>query len=84
MSPAERKDTIWLPEAYHAASVREYWLVDARGEEINFTLRVWRSNEFEIPPDVDGWRDSEVFGCAVRLDRERDRVGGWSYTLLIR
>ena len=28
---SERKDTVWLPDAYHAADVREYWLVDARG-----------------------------------------------------
>lgn len=82
---SERKDTVWLPDAYHAATVREYWLVDARGEKIKFTMHVWRPDRFEtIQPTDEGWRESEVFGCAVRLDRERDRMGGWSYTLLIR
>ncbi len=82
---SEKKDTIWLPEAYYAADVREYWLVDARGAEIKFILHVWRPDGFETnEPDDDGWRESEVFGCAVRPERKRDRVGGWSYTLSIR
>jgi len=82
---SERKDTVWLPDAYHAAAVREYWLVDARGEQIDFTLHVWRPEGFEIiQPDNDGWRKSEVFNCIVCLDRERDRIGGWTYELLIR
>jgi Uma2 family endonuclease len=82
---SEKKDTIWLPEAYYAADVREYWLVDARGARIKFILHVRRPDRFATKePDDDGWRESEVFGCAVRLDRNRDRVGGWSYTLLNR
>ena len=82
---SEKKDKILLPEAYHKAKVREFWLVDAQGEQIDFKLSVWRPDTFEmIQPDDDGWRESEVFGCAVRLDRERNQVGGWSYTLLIR
>ena len=82
---SERKDTVWLPKAYHAAGVREYWLVDARGQQIEFTIHAWHPNGFEaIQPDNDGWRNSEVFECAVRLDRVRDRMAGWSYELLIR
>lgn len=82
---SEKKDTVWLPDAYHAANVKEYWLVDARGEQVEFTLQVWRPDGLEIvQPRDDGWRESEVFACAVRIDRERDRVGGWNFTLLIR
>ena len=80
-----QKDTVWLPKAYHAATVKEYWLVDARGARIDFTMHVWRPDDFAVvPPDEGAWKESEVFSCAVRLERERDQVGGWSYELLIR
>ena len=82
---SEQKDTVWLPEAYHAANVKEYWLVDARGEQIEFTMYVWRPDGFEIvPAREDGWRNSEVFGCGALLDRDRDRMGNWRYTLFVR
>ena len=82
---SEKKDTVWLPDAYHAAHVKEYWLVDARGDQTQFTMYVWRPDKFEIiQPNDDGWRESEVFGRAVRLDRQRDRMGGWEYTLHVR
>jgi hypothetical protein len=32
------KDTRDLLTAYHRAGIREYWLIDARGEEIRFTI----------------------------------------------
>lgn len=82
---SKRKDTVLLPKAYHAADVREYWLVDARGDEIEFTIFVWRVDKFEtVEPDGDGWRKSEVFPRSFRLDRNRDPVGGWAYTLGVR
>lgn len=82
------KDTQWLPEAYFAAGVREYWLVDARGDAIEFTL--YRRDEsitdaFTIvPPDDDGRRRSDLFGVDVKLTRRRDPIGGWQYNLEIR
>lgn len=82
---SERKDRETLRDAYHAAGVREYWLIDARGAEIDFTVLDWRPARFErVAAGEAGWLQSEVFGRAIRLVRVRDRRGGWSYTLLVR
>ena len=35
-----RKDTVELREAYFIAGIAEYWLIDGRGEEIEFELLV--------------------------------------------
>jgi Uma2 family endonuclease len=79
---SQKKDTVWLTEAYHAASVKEYWIVDARGELIAFSIYVLRTGRFEVvEPQDNNWTPSEVFGCDFRLVRERDRIGAWSYTL---
>ena len=36
-----KKDTERLPAAYHAAGIREFWLIDARGVEVRFTIHRW-------------------------------------------
>ncbi len=79
------KDTKWLPKAYHLAGVREYWLVDARGDTIDFSLFIWRTDCYiRQVPDNSGWQRSEVFDCGIRLDRQRDRIGSWQYALHLR
>jgi Uma2 family endonuclease len=76
-----RKDTLRLLELYYRASVREYWLIDARGESLQFTMYRRGRKAFEPTPAVRGWIISEVFSRRFRLVRERDRIGGWAYTL---
>jgi Uma2 family endonuclease len=76
------KDTEWLPKAYHAADIKEYWLVDARGDEISFILYVRRPESYvQQEADESGWLRSEVFNCEFRLERQRDRIGSWQYRL---
>jgi len=77
------KDTKALPPLYFAAGVSEYWLIDARGGEIDFRWKArgdagWRDTE----PDGDGYYQSEVLGGSFRLIRELNRVGGFRYELL--
>jgi Uma2 family endonuclease len=85
VSPSSvRKDTRLVPTAYHRAGVREFWLVDARGAEVEFTVFVWREAGFIASVPQDGWSDSPVFGRQFRLTRERSRRGGWRYTLDVR
>src|SRR5688500_8492086 len=79
-----RKDTRLLPTAYFRAGVREFWLVDARGTELEFTVFARGETGFEAVLPRDGWHDSAVFGRRFRLERERDRRGGWRYTLHVR
>src|SRR5439155_15031310 len=40
------KDKQKLRKAYHEAGIREYWLVDARGPEIDFQIFEWHESGF--------------------------------------
>jgi hypothetical protein len=64
--------------------VREYWLIDARPDTLQFTLFTRGAAEFAPAPMDAGWVASEVFDREFRLDRQRDRIGGWYYTLHVR
>lgn len=78
------KDNERLRTAYHKAGVPEYWLIDARGEAIDFQLLLWKKSGYAAAPVKDGWQSSRVFGHAFRLERQRDEFGLWEYTLLVR
>jgi Uma2 family endonuclease len=77
------KDTERLRQAYHRAGISEYWLVDARGADITFQILNHRKNGYTATPLRDGWQRSRIFGRAFRLDRQRNVVGLWEYTLHI-
>jgi Uma2 family endonuclease len=77
-----RKDTSLLLNAYFAAGVREYWLVDARGDEIRFDILrrgpegfLPRSAKLTVP------QTSDVLVGAWSLTRARGRLGLFTYTL---
>ncbi|NOZ40252.1 MAG: Uma2 family endonuclease [Planctomycetes bacterium] len=76
-----KKDTKRLRQAYHKAGIPEYWLIDARGEEIDFRILVWQEGGYVEAEDIDGWRRSPVFDCQFQLTRSRNRVGNWRYDL---
>jgi Uma2 family endonuclease len=84
ISPSSvQKDTQRLFEAYFAAGVKEYWLADAHGEELDFRIHTRGENGFEeVAADADGLRDSPVMGCRYRLERSRDEYGRWLYRLV--
>lgn len=76
------KDKVDLRNAYHQAGVREYWIIDARGEGIEFQVLAWRKNGYvAASADKDGWRRSRVFDRAFKLTRVKGRRGEWRYTL---
>jgi hypothetical protein len=68
---------------YYRANVREYWLIDARGETLLFSAYRRGRKAFQPIPAVRGWIASEVFPRRFRLTRLRDRIGGWTYTLKV-
>ncbi len=78
------KDKKHLLAAYHKAGIPEYWLIDARGEEIDFQLLVWAEDEYKPAAAVDGWLKSSVFDCEFKLARSRDRLDRWRYDLSYR
>jgi Uma2 family endonuclease len=75
------KDKQHLMQAYHKAGIREYWLIDARWANIEFTILVWEPGGYRSVEPSDGWLNSAVFGCDFRLVRDRDDLGGWDYEL---
>jgi Uma2 family endonuclease len=77
------KDKRHLRSAYHAAKIPEYWLIDARGEDIKFQILQWRKSGY-VPASIkDGWQHSKVFGHDFQLTRQQNRRGAWKYTLLV-
>ena len=79
-----RKDTRRLREAYHRAGVPEYWLIDARRQDIAFDVLRHTPAEYVPAAGRGGWQRSAVFGRLFRLQRQRGRLGLWRYTLLSR
>jgi Uma2 family endonuclease len=78
------KDTVQLRGGYHRAGIPEYWLVDARGQEVSFQILNHRKTGYAASPVRDGWQRSRVFGRSFRLERALDEFGLWEYTLHVR
>ncbi len=76
-----RKDTRLLRESYYRAGIPEYWLVDARRDEIAFHILVRGPDGYVDSAEGGGWRTSPLFGRRFRLTRLRNRANHWDYTL---
>jgi Uma2 family endonuclease len=77
-----KKDTERLPAAYFAAGVCEYWLIDARRNELFFQIRHRGQSAFESTPiDEGGFQSSTVLQCSYCLQRDRHARGHWVYRL---
>ena len=76
------KDTRRLPVAYFGAGVREFWLIDARGKELQFQIhRRGESSFVSAKQDSDGYQRSDVLDAWYSLERDRHRRGHWIYRL---
>jgi Uma2 family endonuclease len=76
-----RKDLKFLPKLYWTAGIREYWLIDARGLELQFNILRHGASGYRKAPVQDGWRKSLVFGAAFRLTQTADPLGEPAYAL---
>jgi len=76
-----KKDTQRLPAAYHAAGIPEFWLIDARGPEVRFTIHRWEPAGYVASLTADGRGFSTVFGCGFTLVRSRNASGRFVYDL---
>jgi Uma2 family endonuclease len=56
------KDCVQLRDAYHRAGIPEYWLIDARGEELSFQILIHRKTGYVAAGSRAGWQRSRVFG----------------------
>ena len=77
-----KKDMERLPAAYWKAGVTEYWLMDARSDELSFRIHHRGNADYELASsDAEGFLQSGVFQQWFRLTRRRDRRGGWVFDL---
>jgi Uma2 family endonuclease len=80
-----KKDTKQLRLCYHRAKIPEYWLIDARGDEIEFQILHWKKSGYAAAPVTpDGWQRSNMFHREFKLERQLNRRGAWTYTLTVR
>lgn len=76
------KDTRRLPRLYAEAGIPELWLVDARGEQLQFEIRDLVAGAYRShAPDSEGWLHSALLGGEVRLHRQPRPLGRFSYRL---
>lgn len=76
------KDTRRLPGLYADAGIPELWLVDARGEQLQFEIRDLVEGAYRSQvPDSEGWLHSALLGTEVRLHRQPRPLGRYSYRL---
>jgi Uma2 family endonuclease len=75
------KDYEKLRVRYHTAGISEYWLVDARGDDVDFQILLHRRAGYVAAASREGWVRSRVFNREFRLLRKKDRVGMWTYRL---
>jgi Uma2 family endonuclease len=78
------KDTERLPDAYFLAGVREYWIVDALGDDLQFQVFGRGRKGFVARRlDVAGYHRSDVLDRRVRFTRRQTPQGFFAYRLLI-
>ena len=75
------KDRKKLRKSYHLAEVPEYWLIDARGENVEFEILLRGIDDYEPAENINGWQVSPTFGKKFRLRRIVDPIGGTDYRL---
>jgi Uma2 family endonuclease len=81
---SEEKDTVVLRDLYWRAGVKEYWLVDPRGDDLAFDILRHGAKGYATARKQGGWLKSAVFGRSFRLTREVDRTGLPACTLAVR
>ena len=76
------KDSLRLFQKYYEAGVLEYWLVDARGDDLLYQVyRRGKSGYVRTSRDRQGFQKSLVLHARYRFEREDDRNDTWFYTL---
>jgi Uma2 family endonuclease len=76
------KDLRRLPPLYARAGIPELWLVDARGEDLSFTVHALAGGSYQPQrADPEGWIASPTLGTSLRFTREPGRFHSWRYRL---
>lgn len=78
------KDTVFLMDQYWQAGIQEYWLVDVRGQRLEFDIFRHASKGLSATRKQQGWLHSGVFDKSFRLARGRDEDGQPAFTLHVK
>jgi Uma2 family endonuclease len=78
------KDTVTLRKLYWKAGVREYWLVNALREELQFDILRHTRAGCVAARKRTGWFESSIFGKSFKLTSKADEMGYPEYTLMVR
>lgn len=76
-----QKDTQLLFDKYFLAGIPEYWIVDGRGETVEFRIFRAGPSSYEEVPAEEGWITSAVFGRRFRFTRTLNRIQMLQYRL---
>jgi Uma2 family endonuclease len=79
-----KKDNVFLREAYWEAGIPEYWLVDARGDRLEFQILKHGAKGYTETRKVGGWVKSSVFGKSFKLTRGLDRSDNPTFKLEVK
>jgi Uma2 family endonuclease len=80
-----KKDNQTLFDAYHEAGISEYWLVDARGTGVEFTIYKHAAKKYiATRVQTGGWQKSNVFGKTFRVTRGIGATGNPAFTLEVK
>jgi Uma2 family endonuclease len=71
-------------ELYWQAGIAEYWLVDARGETLEFTIFQRGPRGYVATRRQGGWLKSKVLGKSFRLIRHIDALEHPEFTLEVK
>lgn len=78
-----RKDLARLKPAYERACIPEYWLIDARGDQISFQILSLEDGAYRTATPADQPQVSRILGARFALGRARNRLGRFTYTLTV-
>jgi Uma2 family endonuclease len=82
VSPSsEQKDTKRLKELYWQAGIPEYWIVDVRGDRLDFQVLRYGARGYVAVRRQAGWLPSKILGKKFRLTRQTDPRGNPRFRL---
>ncbi len=76
-----KKDLEVLRDLYWKAQIPEYWLVDARKDDIRFEILRHGKDGYEPTNLNDGWLHSDILGRSFRMERTLDPLGLPQFTV---
>ncbi|MFM9966578.1 MAG: Uma2 family endonuclease [Planctomycetaceae bacterium] len=71
-------------DSYWRAGIREYWLIDVRGDGLHFEILRHTARGYVATRLLAGWQKSAVLGKSFRLTRATDKRGQPKFQLFVR